>query len=388
MSKKIGVLLVGMNGSVGNTLIAGCLAARMKELPVYGMITEMEAFSHIAFPDWRDFEFSGWDIDQRSALEVAYANEIVPRSFVADLEKELSVLHPLSGVLTQSDYYFQEKQSRSTKQFSLLELLECLEHDIADIKKDRSLDTCYVVNVSSPSKAEIRDPAAIDRVELERMIDSNNPAIDSSVLYALAALRNGCGFVDFTSSQTLELKGLQQISQYNNLPIAGRDGATGETSLKAMLSEFLLKRNLRVTGWFSTNILGNNDGKVLSTQGHGSTKVTDKKSVAPDILGYSDFDNLVNIEYYSPRGDNKEAWNVIDFKGWLGLDMSMRIDWQGRDSILAAPMILDLVRHLSYSHDRGEKGLIHHLGIYFKHPIGSRIRGFSEAYRSLIDHYV
>ncbi len=387
VSRKIGVLLVGMSGSVANTIICGCQMAKRDNLPVFGMFTESEAFAHTKFVDWREFNFSGWDVDRRSAYEVANAGDIVPRQFLTGSKDELSALSPLTGALAESDYYYSNSYSRSTRNFTLSELLEGLNQDISEFKKSQSLDACYIVNVASPTMKVIRAPSEIGKIELRGMIDSNSKLISSATLYALAALDTGCGFIDFTSSQTLEIAGLHQIALDKGVQLAGRDGATGETSLKMMLSEFLLKRNLRVTGWFSTNILGNNDGKVLKDNSYGDLKFTDKKSIAPDILGYSDFDNIVNIEYYRPRGDNKEAWNVIDFKGWLGLEMSIRIDWQGRDSILAAPLILDLVRHMDYSREHGEKGLLYHLGVYFKHPIGSKARGFSEAYNLLLDHY-
>lgn len=219
------------------------------------------------------------------------------------------------------------------------------------------------------------------------MIGDNSSHISSAVLYALAAINSGCGYIDFTSSQTLDIKGIVELSNEMKVPLAGRDGATGETILKIALAEFLLKRNLHLLGWFSTNLLGNNDGLILQDRAHAELKIADKANVLIDVLGYSNFDNIVNINYYRPRGDQKEAWNSVDFQGWLGLEMSLKVNWLGRDSILAAPLVIDLVRHVEYAKYAQNYGILSHLQFYFKHPVGSNTKSFSESYKILLDYY-
>jgi len=155
--------------------------------------------------------------------------------------------------------------------------------------------------------------------------------------------------------------------------LAGKDGKTGQTLYKTVLAPMFQARDLRIKGWYSTNILGNKDGAILRNKEHGQAKVITKQSVLPKILGYDDFDHLVRIDYYSPRGDKKEAWDNIDFEGWLGERMSMKINWVGADSNLAAPLILDLARLTEYAARHGEKGDLSHLAFFFKSPQGDEV---------------
>ncbi|MCF6154490.1 MAG: hypothetical protein E3K36_04395 [Candidatus Brocadia sp.] len=171
------------------------------------------------------------------------------------------------------------------------------------------------------------------------------------------------------------------------VPLAGRDGNTGQTLIKTVLGQMFKIRNLNLNGWYSTNILGNNDGLVLSMPEHRQTKMEDKLGVLEPVLGYNHFTHIVDIHYYPPRGDNKEAWESIDFSGWLGMPMSAKINWLGRDSILAAPLIIDLVRLMEFALRRGECGIQSQLAIYFKHPLGTSARGFSDQYMLLKNYY-
>lgn len=207
------------------------------------------------------------------------------------------------------------------------------------------------------------------------------------MLYAYAAIEENCPFVDFTPNVTLETEALLELADIKNVPLAGRDGNTGQTLMKTVLGQMLKIRNLKLDGWYSTNILGNNDGKVLARNEHAEIKMRDKLGVLEPLLGYGDFDHTVNIEYFAPRGDNKEAWDSIDFLGWLDQSISVKINWLGRDSILAAPLILDLIRLLEYAQREGEKGIQSHLAMYFKNPLGTKTRGFFDQYKLFVDYY-
>jgi myo-inositol-1-phosphate synthase len=206
-------------------------------------------------------------------------------------------------------------------------------------------------------------------------------------LYAYAGIETGCAFIDFTPNVTLDVPGVQELAVHSGVPIAGRDGSTGQTLMKTLLAEMLQARNLKLEGWYSTNILGNNDGMVLSRPEHREVKMHDKLSVLEPILGYNTFSHAVDITYYPPRGDSKEAWDSIDFIGWFSLPMTMKIDWQGRDSILAAPLVLDLCKHLQFALAKGAIGIQSHLAIYFKQPIGTGVLPFSVAVRRLKEYY-
>jgi myo-inositol-1-phosphate synthase len=387
MSRKTGVLIVGLNGSVGNTVVSGAKSATYHEFPLYGMLTEAHPMAGIKFTDWREFIFGGWDLNSLSAYDIAASNGIIPNHMLKGLEKPLSLVKPFQGIVCEPDYYFGKDTQWIKINNSLEELISQTENDIHQFKEHFNLDSCCVVNLSSPPKVTIQNPSNVNKEKLFEMIKSNSPLISSSLLYAIAAINTGCGYIDFTSSQTLDIKGILDISNEKKVPLAGRDGATGETILKIALAEFLLKRNLHLSGWFSTNLLGNNDGLVLQDYRHAELKVEDKTNVLSDVLGYSDFENIVNINYYRPRGDQKEAWNSIDFQGWLGLEMSLKLDWLGRDSILAAPLVLDLARHIEYAKSAGDYGILDHLQFYFKHPVGGHTTSFSESYGILLNYY-
>lgn len=387
MSKKLGVLIAGLNGAVGNTTVSGSIVASSGKYPLLGMLTETSRFRGIDFTKLEDFTFGGWDLNDKSAMDQAKLYKIIPQSFLKESASYLKKIIPMKGVVGKPDYYFGRKNSWEKRCSSLSECLKELQSDIARFKSETAVDRCYVVNLTSPPKAVIEKTSNINKYELMQLVDRNSELISAPVLYALAAINTRSGFVDFTSSQTLEIRGLVEMSNEQRVPLAGRDGATGETALKASLAEFFQKRNFRVSGWFSTNILGNNDGLVLENKEHGKLKFSDKMELLPEVLGYLDFDNIVRINYYSPRGDNKEAWDVIDFSGWLGLDMSLRVNLWGRDSILAAPLLLDILRHMEYARTKGDFGLLGHLGLYFKHPMGNTPKAFSESFQELSSYY-
>ena len=387
MSRKVGVLIVGLNGAVGNTVVSGTKAALRHNYALYGMLTESSPLSGIKFPNWKEFIFGGWDLNSYSAYEIAISNEIIPKYMMSELEGSLESIRPFKGIVCEPDYYFGKDVDWIKSSDSLEGLISKVEMDILQFKDRFNLESCCVVNLSSPPKMTIEEPSSVNKENLYELIESNSSLISSSVLYALASINQRCSYIDFTSSQTLDISGIVELSNEKKVALAGRDGATGETILKLALAEFLLKRNLHLSGWFSTNLLGNNDGFILQDHDYSKLKVNDKASVLSDVLGYSDFDNIVNIDYYRPRGDQKEAWNSIDFMGWLGLGMSMKFDWLGRDSILAAPLVLDLIRHVEYGKSTGDYGILKHLQFYFKHPVGSRNRSFSESYQILLDYY-
>lgn len=387
MQKRVGILIVGLNGAVGNTVVSGVNAAISGNYPLYGMLTEAPPFSGVNFSDLKEFVFGGWDLNSYSAYETAISNAIIPKHMLNGLEEPLSAVKPFRGITCPPDYYFDKNVEWSKDNDSLEGLISQVEMDIFQFKRHFNLDSCCVINLSSPPKVTFRDPSSVNKEGLFKLIEDNSSLISSAVLYALAAINSDCGYIDFTSSQTLDIKGIVELSNEKKVPLAGRDGATGETILKIALAEFLLKRNLHLSGWFSTNLLGNNDGLILQDRNHAELKIADKANVLSDVLGYSDFDNIVSINYYRPRGDQKEAWNSIDFQGWLGLEMSLKVNWLGRDSILAAPLVIDLVRHVEYAKSSHNYGILSHLQFYFKHPVGSFNRSFSESYKILLDYY-
>ncbi len=385
---KIGVLFVGLNGATANTTVAGSIALK-KGLTnnCDGMLTETGLFSHLSLAQFNQLIFGGWDVTSRNAYNAAISNRVLESSLIEGLRTELEVLYPWKAVVTEHDVDSTKTAENVMATTSLQEGLDVLKQDIISFKDRYSLDSAIVVYLASPLKHIELCNTHNDLARFRKAIINNDKSISSAMLYALAAIETGCPFVDFTPNVTLKVPALLELAEEKKVPLAGRDGNTGQTLIKTVLGQMFKIRNLRLNGWYSTNILGNNDGLVLSMPEHRQTKMEDKLGVLEPVLGYNHFAHIVDIHYYPPRGDNKEAWESIDFSGWLGMPMSAKINWLGRDSILAAPLILDLVRLLEYALRRGECGIQSQLAIYFKHPLGTSARGFFDQYMLLENYY-
>ncbi|OHB88104.1 MAG: hypothetical protein A3C38_05925 [Planctomycetes bacterium RIFCSPHIGHO2_02_FULL_50_42] len=390
MSGKVGVLIVGLNGATANTTVVGTILQREGVVSgssfKKGMLTEDGCLARHDLVDEAQVIFGGWDVTNASAYEAAVRNRVFDGACFYPIRYKLREVKPMKAVCTSHDVNEAITSENTRNGASLLHKVQGLRQDITLFKKNNGLDEAVVVYLASPLKMRgARYYTSLE--EFEKGLLNNDPGITSAMLYAYAALQEGCPFVDFTPNITLEVPALLELAESNNIPLAGRDGSTGQTLMKTLIGQMLKIRNLKLEGWYSTNILGNNDGKVLSLSEHAEVKMRDKLSVLEPLLGYSDFHHSVNIEYYRPRGDNKEAWDNIDFLGWLDQPMSMKINWLGRDSILAAPLILDLIKLLEYAHRIGEKGIQSHLAVFFKNPLGTKVRGFFDQYKLFSDYY-
>ena len=206
------------------------------------------------------------------------------------------------------------------------------------------------------------------------------------MLYAYAAIKNGCHYINFTPSLTAEVPALIDMAVQAKVGLAGRDGKTGQTLYKTVLAPLFRERALKLKGWYSINILGNRDGLVLKEEKHKAAKIKSKTAVLESIVGYNDFDHQVHIHYYPPRGDAKEAWDNIDFSGWFDVPMQMKINWLGEDSILAAPLVCDLIRWVDFFTTHKEYGVFSQLASYFKDPLGCHEHDFFKQVQLLREH--
>ena len=386
--EKVGVLFVGLNGATANTTVAGSLALKLGlSKNCDGMITETELFSHIDLVRFSQFVFGGWDVNGHDAYKSARFNKVLEPWLVEDMRPALEVIRPWKAVITAHDVDAARKADNVMAVSSLQEGLNALKQDILSFKDQHNLDKAIVVYLASPLKQVQLKDIHEDILKFRKALLDNDESISSAMLYALAAIETGCPFVDFTPNVTLKVPAILQFAEEKKVPLAGRDGNTGQTLMKTVLGQMFKIRNLKLQGWYSTNILGNNDGLVLSMPEHRQTKMEDKLGVLEPVLGYNNFTHIVDIHYYPPRGDNKEAWESIDFSGWLGMPMSAKINWLGRDSILAAPLIIDLVRLMEFALRKGEYGIQSQLAIYFKHPLGASARGFFDQYMLLKNYY-
>jgi myo-inositol-1-phosphate synthase len=242
-----------------------------------------------------------------------------------------------------------------------------LEADIVAWKKAHGLARVVMVNLSSTEHFLDKGDVHATPAAFEAGLDANDPRISPAMKYLYVAVKLGIPHANFTPSLS-NVPALDAMANANGVPTAGADGKTGQTLLKTVLAPAFAIRALKVDGWYSTNILGNNDGKILDDPASNKTKVVSKKSVLDDILGYQVENHQVHIHYYKPRGDAKEAWDNIDIQGFLGEPMQIKVNFLCKDSILAAPLVIDLVRLLEHAQRVGERGIQRQLSLFFKSP--------------------
>jgi myo-inositol-1-phosphate synthase len=384
---KLGILLVGL-GAVSTTFVAGVEAIRKGKAKPIGSLTQMgtirlgkrtekrapriKDFVPLAALD--DIVFGAWDIFPDSAYEAARKAGVLEKSQVEDLREQLESLKPMQAVFSQK--YVKRLDGENVKTGkNKMELAERLIEDIARFKQEKGCDR--LVMVWAASTEVFLEPSDVHQsIEaFEKGLYDDDPAIAPSMIYAYAALKSGVPFANGAPNLTVDIPALTRLAEQNNVPICGKDFKTGQTLMKTILAPGLKARMLGLAGWYSTNILGNRDGEVLDDPESFKTKEESKLSVLEHILQpevypdlYEGFSHVVRINYYPPRGDNKEGWDNIDIFGWLGYPMQIKIDFLCRDSILAAPLVLDLALFLDLARRAGMKGVQEWLSFYFKAP--------------------
>jgi myo-inositol-1-phosphate synthase len=386
---KLGVLVVGINGAVATTFIAGLIAVRKGiGLPI-GSLTQMGTIrlgkrSEKRSPSIKDFVplanlnnivIGGWDIQDRNMYDAAIEAQVLEKTHLDAIQQELRSIKPMKAVFDQ--YYVKRLTGTYIKSGSTkLELAEQLRADIRKFKSESGSDRLIMIWCGSTEiYMELNNVhASID--SFEQGLLENDVHITPSMIYAYAALKENVPFANGAPNLTVDIPALAEFAKVQNLPIAGKDFKTGQTLIKTVIAPMLKARLLGLQGWFSTNILGNKDGEVLDEPSSFKTKEESKLSVLEHILQpdlypelYKNFYHKVRINYYPPRGDNKEGWDNIDIFGWLGYPMQLKIDFLCRDSILAAPIVLDLILFLDLAHRAGLKGIQEWLSFYFKSPM-------------------
>jgi myo-inositol-1-phosphate synthase len=334
------------------------------------MITEIEPARGLPLPDVANFVVSGWDLTRSDPGTICRTDRVFSDEHILASLHEVPAPNTFSPIILPTDYAA-VRNNVSPTHTSWQKAIDQVQLDIEDFRRRENVSEVVVLNLSSPHR---NAAAHILPGELDRAVKNNDPAVSSSVLYCLAAMRSGCSYVDFTPTDTLELPDVLEEAAKHGAPVAGRDGSTGQTLTKSVLAHMFELRHLPIQGWYSTNILGNHDGLVLADPEFSETKVADKKEVL-DLIAPGK-PHLVGIRYYPPRRDCKEAWDCVDFAGWMGEVMSVGINWIGRDSVLAAPLLIDLSRLMVLCQKRGLVGLQSDLGVFFKHPLGTSERRY------------
>jgi len=363
---RLGVCFVGAGGAVASTVIAGVALMKRGLAPRIGMVTETELQRTLSCAPLDSLVFGGWDLRDANIYEAALRERIVPEHLLKKVEPELRAIKPWPGVVSPR-FLGSSDGTNVVTAATHREELEILARNVKDFKATNKLDRAIIVNLASTERhAEVSD---VHRTvaAFEAGLQRNDERISPAMKYLYLACKLGSPHVNFTPSLS-KVPALEALAESAGIPIAGEDGKTGQTLLKTALAPAFQVRQLRVDGWFSTNILGNNDGKVLDDPQSNKTKVASKLSVLDEILGYEVTDHQVHINYYRPRGDEKEAWDNIDVSGFLGERMQIKINFLCKDSILAAPLVIDLVRLIDVAHRSGERGIQRQLSLFFKAP--------------------
>lgn len=386
---KLGVLVVGVSGAVATTFIAGTYAVRKGTGKPIGSLTQMATIrlgkrNENRFPkikdvvpltDLKDVVFGGWDIIDEDAYTSCKVAQVLTDKDLDPIKDELQNLKPMKAVFDQN--YVKRLEGKWVKTGETKwDLMEQLRADIRNFKKVNNCSRIVVIWCGSTEVFISASDVHSSLSKFEAGMKSNHDLIAPSMLYAYAAVAEGAAYINGAPNLTVDTLAIQELAEKNNVAICGKDFKTGQTMLKTVLAPMFKTRMLGVQGWFSTNILGNRDGAVLDDPGSFKTKEESKLSVIDTILQpeiypdlYGDIYHKVRINYYPPRRDDKESWDNIDLFGWMGYPMQMKVNFLCKDSILAAPICLDLVLFTDLAQRCGFKGIQTWLSFYFKSPM-------------------
>jgi len=385
---KLGIMLVGL-GAVSTTTIAGVLAIRRGLAKPIGSLTQMGTIrlgkrtaansprikDFVPLASLDDVVFAGWDLFEDNAYEAAKTAGVLERDLLDQIRPELEAIAPLPAVFDRK--YVKRLDGPNVKKGkSKKDLAEQVRADIQTFKKAHNLSRLVMVWCGS-TEVYLTESAVHQSIEaFEKGLEHSDDAIPSSMIYAYAAIKEGIPYANAAPNLSADIPALITLAQQTGSPLAGKDLKTGQTLIKTIIAPGLKSRLIGVEGWYSTNILGNRDGEVLDDPESFKTKEESKKSVLdyifqptlyPDL--YEKLCHVVRINYYPPRGDNKEGWDNIDIFGWLGYPMQLKINFLCRDSILAAPIVLDSALFLDLAKRAGMSGIQEWLSFYYKSPM-------------------
>jgi len=387
-SGKLGILLVGL-GAVSTTTIAGVIAVRRGLAPPIGSLTQMgtirlgkrtEARSplikdFIPLASLDDVVFGAWDIFDENSYEAAKTAGVLEADLLEKVRPELEAIKPMPAVFDRR--YVKRLDGPNVKKGKTKkELADQVREDMRRFKQENKCYRLVMVWCGSTEVFLTESPAHATIAALEKGLETNDDSIPSSMVYAYAAIKEGIPYANAAPNLSADIPALLELAASTGSPLTGKDLKTGQTLIKTIIAPGLKARLLGVEGWYSTNILGNRDGEVLDDPESFKTKEESKKSVLDYILQpnlypalYKDLCHVVRINYYPPRGDNKEGWDNIDIFGWLNYKMQLKVNFLCRDSILAAPIVLDVALFLDLAKRAGMDGIQEWLSFYFKSPM-------------------
>ncbi len=380
---RLAVLMPGL-GAVATTFIAGASMARRGLTSPVGALTQLGDVHHdgtrtplgdlVDLAPLDELVFGGWDIYEDTCWDAALRADVLKAKDMEAAREDLQAIRPMKAVFDQR--YVRNLSGTHVKQAATkMDMAKALIEDIERFKTENGCDRAVGVWCGSTEVYVQTSKVHMDLDAFEQGLRDNDDAISPSMIYAYAFIKAGAPLANGAPNLGLDIPALQQLALDTGVPIAGKDFKTGQTLMKTILAPGFATRMIGVHGWYSTNILGNTDGAVLDDPGSFKTKEVSKLSVLDSILDkerypdlYEDLAHKVRIDYYPPRGDNKEGWDNIDIFGWMGYPMQIKINFLCRDSILAAPLVLDLALLLDLAHRAGRGGVQEWLSFYFKSP--------------------
>ncbi|MFH6781785.1 MULTISPECIES: inositol-3-phosphate synthase [Methylobacterium] len=385
--RRVGVAFVGMGGAVATTAIAGIEMIKSGSNRLDGLPLAGHAVAGMV--GYKDLVFGGWDLNGDDLGAAAAGHGVLTKQDIENGAQVLNGMKPWPAVGSAKFCRNIDGGNRIVAK-DHREAVDCIAGDLKRFREESGVDDVVVVNLASTERwPDLDDPTLNSAAAFERGLDSSDEAISPAMLYAYAAIKNGIPYANFTPSVAADVPALVDLARQMNVPVAGKDGKTGQTMMKTVLAPALKSRALHVDGWFSTNILGNRDGLALNDKDSLQSKLNTKGTVLDSILGYPVEDHLVHIHYYRPRGDDKEAWDNIDVTGFLGQRMQIKINFLCKDSILAAPLVIEIARVLDLAKKRGDGGVQEQLSLFFKAPMVKNGHGPEHAFgaqeRMLLD---
>ncbi|HEY0776916.1 MAG TPA: inositol-3-phosphate synthase [Gemmatirosa sp.] len=369
---RLGIAIVGLGGAVATTAVAGITLLRAGVVGTTGLpLAALPDALTAQLAQYTDLVFGGWDLDGSDLATAAATHRVLDRDQLEAARDALAALRPWPAVGSarfcrniDGDRFGHRLDAPDARS-----AVEAIRADLRRFRAEQQLDGIVMINLASTeARPDLAAPAFATAAGFEAALDRDDAALNPAVLYAYAAIREGVPYGNFTPSVAVDVPALMELAAASGVPVIGKDGKTGQTFVKTVVAPALRDRALHVEGWYSHNILGNRDGLALRDRDSLSSKLGTKGSVLDGILGYPVEDHVVTIEYYRPRGDNKEAWDTIDLEGFLGQKMQLKLNFLCKDSILAAPLVVEIARTLDLARRRNEGGVQEQLGVFFKQP--------------------
>ncbi len=366
--RKLGIAIIGIGGAVGTTMVAGIELLRKGKIDKTGLpLADLPANLTQNLIDYSDIIFAGWDLHGENLAVAAEEHDVLTHKQFVAVDAELRQIKPWRAVGNKQFLQNIEGENMFVNN-SHLDIISSIRNDLQSFKQ--LCDQVTVINLASTEKlADEGNEIFNSLTSFEKALDENSAEISPAMLYAYATIAEKIPYGNFTPSVSVDIPALIEFAVKNGVPIAGKDGKTGQTFIKTVIAPALKSRALHIDGWFSTNILGNRDGLALSDQDSLASKVKTKQSVLDEMLGYDVEDHIVDIRYYRPRKDNKEAWDNIDISGFLGQPMQLKVNFLCKDSILAAPLAIEIARCLDLAMQRNLSGVQESLSVFFKMPM-------------------